>query len=192
MNKKTSNKIKTLFKNCDRFWIFKTDKAYVDMNYILTDGRIVFRLCEDDYNDLYNVDNVMFPLLNDNGELKIEKHNGNFEHTDGENNQKLLNDLVDIMSDETCTSRCRATNILLDIGGGFVRFFKGTLEGKAIESAINDYFLDFARMLDIYNNPIFTKKCGKSGYIVSFNSPKRGVTVLPVNCMTLKKLYENA
>lgn len=192
MNKKTSSKIKTLFKNRDRFYIFKTDKVYVDMNYVLTDGCIVFRLCEEDYIDLYNTDSNMFPLLNDNDGVKIEKRNGNLEHICVENYNKSLDDMVNIMSDKTCTSRCRATNILLDIGGGLVRFFKGTLEGNAVETAINDYYLDFARLLNVYNNPIFTEKCGNSGYCVSFNTPKRGVSILPVKCTTLKDLYENA
>lgn len=192
MNKKTSSKIKTLFKNRDRFYIFKTDKVYVDMNYVITDGCIVFRLCEEDYIDLYNTDSGMFPLLNDNEEIKIEKVNGNFEHIDAEHYHKLLDDLVNVMSDKTCTSRCRVTNILLDIGDGFVRFFKGTLEGKAVETAINDYYLDFARLLNVYHNPIFTDKCVDAGYCVSFNSPKRGVSILPVKCTTLKDLYENA
>ena len=192
MNKKTSSKIKTLFKNRDRFYIFKTDKVYVDMNYILTDGCIVFRLCEEDYNDLNNTDSGMFPLLNDNEEIKIEKFNGSFERMDANCYSNLLNDLVDVMQDKTCTSRCRATNILLDIGDGLVRFFKGSVDGKAVESAINDYFLDFARLLNIYDNPIFTEKCGNSGYCVSFNSTKRGVSILPVKCTTLKDLYENA
>jgi hypothetical protein len=161
------------------------------MNYVFTDGHIVFRLCEDDYIDLYNTDSTMFPLLNDGDGVKIEKHNGNLEHICVKNYDSFIDNLVDMMNDKTCTSRCRATNILLDIDGGFVRFFKGTLEGKAIESAINDYFLDFARLLGIYNNPIFTQKCG-SGYIVSFNSTKRGVTILPVCCTTLKDLFKNA
>lgn len=192
MNKKTANKIKTLFKNRDRFYIFKTDKVYVDMNYVLTDGCIVFRLCEEDYNDLFNTDSTMFPLLNDNDGVKIEKRSSDFEYTEIERYHDLLDDLVDIMQDKTLTSRCRATNILLDIGGGLVRFFKGSVDGKAVESAINDYFLDFARLLNVYHNPMFTEKCGNSGYCVSFNSPKRGVSILPVKCTTLKDLYENA
>ena len=192
MNKKTSSKIKSLFNHRSTFWIFKTDKAYVDTNYVFTDGCIVFRLCEEDYNDLNNTDGDMFPLLNDNDGVKIEKHNGNLEHICVERYDNMLDNLVDVMSDKTCTSRCRATNILLDISGGLVRFFKGTLDGNAVETAINDYYLDFARLLNIYDNPIFTEKCGNSGYIVSFNSSKRGVSILPVKCTTLKDLYENA
>ena len=192
MNKKTSNKIKTLFKNRDRFWIFKTDKAFIEQRYFFTDGCIVFRLCEEDYNDLNNTDGDMFPLLNDNDGVKIEKHNGNLEHICVERYDNMLDNLVDVMSDKTCTSRCRATNILLDIGGGLVRFFKGTLDGNAVETAINDYYLDFARLLNVYDNPIFTEKCGNSGYVVSFNSSKRGVSILPVKCTTLKDLFKNA
>lgn len=192
MNKKTSSKIKTLFKNRDRFWIFKTDKAYADTNYVFTDGCIVFRLCEEDYNGLNNTDGDMFPLLNDNDGVKIEKHNGNLEHICVERYDNMLDSLVDVMSDKTLTSRCRATNILLGIGDGIVRFFKGTLDGNAVETAINDYYLDFARLLNVYDNPIFTEKCSNSGYVVSFNSSKRGVSILPVKCTTLKDLFKNA